>query len=104
MSAFSDARGQMDALEADLVSVRRQIEDGGALDLAGLPGRVETMCANIEGLPAPDAEALATDLARLVGQLDTVTKDFTRQYTRIKTAYERLQSQTNAEPQKPEAG
>lgn len=33
MSAFTDARGQLDALEADIVSIRRQIEDGGAVDL-----------------------------------------------------------------------
>ena len=100
MSAFTDARGQLDALEADIVSIRRQIEDGGAVDLIGMPARVETMCAAIEGLPGPDAKSLTTDLARLVGLIDAVTKDVTGQYTRIKSAYERLQQQTAA-PAKP---
>lgn len=101
MNAFTDARRQMDALEADLVSIHRQIEDGGAVDLTGLPDRVEKMCANISELPAQDAKALATNLARLIGQLDLVTKDVSTQYRQIKSAYERLQRQTGANPSKP---
>lgn len=102
MSAFTDARRQLAALESDIVTIRRQIEDGGAAELTGVPARVETMCKNIESLPAADAKSLTTDLARLVGLLDAVTKDVTAQYSRIKTAYDRLQQQSAA-PATPKA-
>jgi len=100
MSTFTDTRRQMDALEADIVSIRRQIEDGNPVDLTGLPDRVETMCANIDDLPAQDAKSLATDMGRLVGLLDAVTKEVTDQYTRLKSAYEQLQQQSTNDPKK----
>ena len=100
MSTFTDTRRQMDALEADIVSIRRQIEDGNPVDLTGLPDRVETMCANINDLPAQDAKSLATDMGRLVGLLDAVTKEVTAQYTRLKSAYEQLQQQSTNDPKK----
>jgi glyceraldehyde-3-phosphate dehydrogenase/erythrose-4-phosphate dehydrogenase len=98
MSLFTDTRKQMDALEADIVTIRRQIEDGSSADLLDLPKRVEAMCANITALAAQDAKALATDMSRLVGLMDALTKDVTTQYTRIRSAFERLQQRTANDP------
>lgn len=79
-SATAGLAAEITMVEAALAEARRQAEDGAAIDLSGLEGRVAALCVTAQSLPVGAARVLLGPLDDLVATLAPLADALTAQH------------------------
>jgi hypothetical protein len=79
---MATAADEIEKTAALVATARRLLGEGRMVDLKGLAGRVETLCAAARELPPAEARVLAPALERLILDLDGLEGDLRTQFAR----------------------
>lgn len=74
------ALADMDKVESLVATARRVLADGGMVDLSALQAKVGQLCADARRASPEEQEKVAVALEKLIGALDELAKDLTRQF------------------------
>jgi hypothetical protein len=79
----ADVLADLDKVESLVATARRILADGGMIDLSALEEKVEQLCLAAKEAPPEERERVVVALEKLIGGLDELAKELTKQFGAI---------------------